>query len=275
MKKHGTIFEKALLVIFVLTVLFLNLLPFALMLFTSFKAEVEITSAASAFFPENWTLDNYRHLASIFNVWGHLLNSLLFAGGVTLISLVLNALAAYAFACIEFPGREKLFSLLLLTMFVPSQVTLIPTFLILKYLGLLNTLVGLILPGSASVVGIFLLRQFMKELPMEILDQAEIDGCSDFQKFFRIILPLSKPSLMTLAVFTFVGCWNEFLGPLVVMLKESGYPIPVALATLRGTHQTEWGMLMAGAVMTMLPSIVVFLLAQRYYLEGITRGAVR
>lgn len=265
------LFSSTLLV----AMLAIHLFPFGWMLATSFKPETEIVASAPTLLPQVWTLDNYRRLAEIFPVVRHLSNSLLYAGGATLLSLLLNALAAYAFSCIEFPGRERLFALLLLTMFVPSQVTLIPVFLILKGMGVLNTMTGLILPASASVLGIYLLRQFMRELPREILEQAELDGCSDWAVFSRIVLPLSRPILATLAAFTFVGCWNDFLGPLVIMLKESGYPIPVALASLRGTNQSDWGLLMAGAVTTMVPSLAVFLVAQRYYLQGITRGAVR
>lgn len=263
------------LTVFLLLTLAVNLFPFAWMVTTSFKTEAEITSEEPTFFPREWTLDNYRRLGRIFHVGRHLANSLLFAGGLTLVSLFINSLAAFAFGCLEFPGRERLFALLLMTMFVPTQVTLIPVFLTLKYLGLLNTMAGLIVPGSASVVGIFLLRQFMRELPRELIEQAQLDGCSDFVLFHSVVLPLCKPILVTLAVFTFVGAWNQFLGPLVVMLKESGYPIPVALAALQGKHGSEWGLMMAGAVMTILPSMLVFLLAQRSYLKGITRGAIR
>jgi multiple sugar transport system permease protein len=163
----------------------------------------------------------------------------------------------------------------MMSLLVPLQVTLVPLFLTLKYLGLLNTFAGLILPGSASVVGIFLLRQFMRDLPGEVLEQARIDGCSDFDLFWRIVLPLCRPIMATMAVFTFVGIWNEFLGPLVIMLRESGYPLPVALANLSSEHGGETGMLMAGAMLTVLPSVLVFIVAQRHYLKGITAGAVR
>jgi multiple sugar transport system permease protein len=260
--------------VFLVLTLCTSLFPFFWMVTTSFKPEAEIAAVVPTILPQTWTLEHYTRLSSIFQIWGHLLNSLLYAGGITAVSLLLNALAAFAFSCLEFPGRERLSSLLLLTMFVPTQVTLVPVFLILKHLGLLNTMAGLILPGTASIVGIFLLRQFMGQLPREILEQGRIDGCSDLVLFWKIVLPLSKPSLVTLAVFTFVGAWNQFLGPLVIMLKESGYPIPVALAALQGRHESEWGLLMAGAVVTILPSLIVFLLAQRYYLQGITRGAI-
>ncbi len=261
--------------VFLFLTLCVNLFPFFWMVTTSLKPEAEIGQADPTILPRTWTLEHYERLSSIFTLWRHLLNSLMYAGSITAISLLFNALAAFGFSCLEFPGRERLFSLLLLTMFVPTQVTLVPVFLILKHLGLLNTMAGLILPGAASIVGIFLLRQFMQQLPGEILEQARIDGCSDLVLFWKIVLPLSKPSLVTLAVFTFVGTWNQFLGPMVIMLRESGYPIPVALAALQGKHETEWGLLMAGAVVTILPSLAVFLLAQRYYLQGITRGAIR
>jgi len=253
----------------------ITLFPFFWMLSTSFKVQVELASRRVTLLPQVWTLENYRQLFANFAMFRHFGNSLIYAGGTTAISLVLNSLAAFAFACLSFPGRERLFTLLMMSLLIPLQVTLVPLFLTLKYLGLLNSFAGLILPGSASVVGIFLLRQFMRELPTEVLEQARIDGCSDLALFWYIVLPLCRPILATLAVFTFVGVWNEFLGPLVIMLRESGFPLPVALASLSSEHGGETGMLMAGAVLTILPSVLVFILAQRHYLKGITAGAVR
>jgi multiple sugar transport system permease protein len=267
--------ERLVFFLFLVIAAVITLFPFFWMVSTSFKVQVELASRKVTLLPQTWTLENYRQLFTYFSVVRHFANSLVFAGGTTVISLVLNSLAAFAFACLTFPGRERLFTLLMMTLLVPLQVTLVPLFLTLKYLGLLNTLAGLILPGSASVVGIFLLRQFMRDLPKEILEQAKIDGCTDFDLFWRIVLPLCKPIIATMSVFTFVGVWNEFLGPLVIMLRESGYPLPVALANLSSEHGGETGMLMAGAMLTVLPSVLVFILAQRHYLKGITAGAVR
>ncbi|RCK80945.1 MAG: N-Acetyl-D-glucosamine ABC transport system, permease protein 2 [Candidatus Ozemobacter sibiricus] len=267
--------ERLAFVALLAIILALTLFPFLWMLSTSFKVQAEIRSTRPTLLPEKWTIANYRDLLAVFPMVRHLINSLLYAGGVTLLSLACNSLAAFAFACLAFPGRERLFALLVLTMMVPMQVTLMPLFLVLKYLGLLNTLAGLVLPGGASVLGIFLMRQFMKDLPQELLEQARLDGCSEFDLFWRVVLPLCKPILASLGVFTFVGAWNELLGPLVIMLRESGFPLPVALATLSSEHGGEWGMMMAGAVLAVIPSLLVFVLAQQHYLKGITAGAVR
>lgn len=205
----------------------------------------------------------------------HFLNSVIVAAGVTFLSLLVNALAAFAFAKLNFAGREKLFALLLLTMMVPGQVTMMPVFIILKSLGLLNSYLGLIIPGCASIFAIFMLRQFMRDIPDELIDAARIDGCSDFRVFFNIVLPLCKPALVTLLIFNFMGAWNEFLWPLIVMIKEERYTLPVALANLNGQFGTDWGILMAGSVVVVAPVIIVFLIAQKHYIEGITAGAVK
>ncbi len=260
---------------FLTCVLCVTLFPFLWMVSSSFQDPVELGRKAHPFIPTKLTLENYRLLLSSVNLPMHFLNSLLYAGGVMILSLFFNSLAAFAFACLRFPGREKLFTLLMMTLMVPLQVTLLPLFLTLKYLGLLNSIAGLVLPASATVVGIFLIRQFMLDLPQEILEQARLDGCSELQLFRLIVMPMCRPILATMAVFTFVGTWNEFLGPLVIMLRESGYPLPVALASLNTQRGGEMGLLMAGAVLTVLPSVLVFLLAQRHYLKGITAGAIR
>ena len=267
--------ERLLFLLFVLAVLAATLFPFLMMVSTSFKSKAEILAARPTLLPVEWTWENYRKLVEIFDLPRYLFNSLFFATGATVLSLCFNGLAAYAFSFLQFPGREKLFTLLMLSMMVPMQITLLPLFLTLKFLGLVNTAAGLILPGSASVLGIFLMRQFMRDLPQEIIDQARMDGCSEFGLFLRVVLPLCKPIAASLAVFTFVQSWNDFLGPLVVMLRDNGYPLPVALATLSSEHGGEWGLLMAGAVLSVIPSLAVFVLAQRHYMQGITKGAVR
>lgn len=267
--------ERLIFLAFILVVLAVTLFPFFWMVSTSFKSKAEILAIHQTLLPIEWTWDNYRKLIEIFDLPRYLFNSLVFASGATALSLVFNGLAAYAFSFLQFPGREKLFTLLMLSMMVPMQITLLPLFLTLKFLGLLNSAAGLILPGSASVLGIFLMRQFMRDLPQEVIDQARMDGCSELDLFWRVVLPLCKPIVASLAVFTFVQAWNDFLGPLVVMLRDNGYPLPVALATLTSEHGGEWGLLMAGAVLSVIPSLAIFLLAQRHYMQGITKGAVR
>lgn len=261
--------------IVVAPLLLATLFPFLWMVSAALRPGAELVNGTPPLLPGTFTTENFARLLAMCPMARFLLNSLVYALGTTALALLLNGLAAYAFACMEFPGRERLFALLLVTMMVPVQVTLVPMFLILRQAGLLNSMLGLILPGGASVVGIFLLRQFMREIPRELLDQARIDGCSEWALFSRVVLPLSRPVFASLAVFTFVGTWNEFLGPLIVMMQESSYPLPVALATLAGEFGSETGLMMAGAVLTVLPSLAVFLAAQRHYLRNITAGAIR
>jgi len=252
-----------------------TLFPFIWMLSTSFKSPGEIFTQTPTFIPVQATLDNYRNLLQSANLGRSFLNSLVFATGMTILSVLCNAMAAYGFAKLSFPGREKIFALLLLTMMVPGQVTMMPVFLILKTLGFLNSFVGLIIPGIASVFGIFMLRQFMQAIPEEILEAARIDGCSEYRIFFSIMLPLCRPVLATLAIFSFIGAWNEFFWPLVIMLREDMQTLPVALANLNGQFNTDWGLLMAGSVLVVVPVILVFLLAQKHYIKGIAAGGVK
>ncbi len=244
------------------------------MLSTSFKSPGEIFTQTPTFIPVQATFDNYRNLLQSANLGRSFLNSLVFATGMTILSVMCNAMAAYGFAKLSFPGREKIFALLL-TMMVPGQVTMMPVFLILKTLGFLNSFVGLIIPGIASVFGIFMLRQFMQAIPEEILEAARIDGCSEYRIFVSIMLPLCRPVLATLAIFSFIGAWNEFFWPLVIMLREDMQTLPVALANLNGQFNTDWGLLMAGSVLVVVPVILVFLLAQKHYIKGIAAGGVK
>jgi multiple sugar transport system permease protein len=186
-----------------------------------------------------------------------------------------NSLAGYAFAKYRFRGKKKLFTLLLMTLAIPGQVTMLPVFLLLNKINLLNNYLGLVVTGSASVFAIFLFKQYAQSIPDDIIESARIDGCSDFRIYWNIILPLAKPVLVTLAIFTFMGSWNDFLWPLIVMSKESMYTLPVALANLFGEHLMDSELMMAGAVITVLPVMVVFLALQKYYISGIMAGGLK
>jgi multiple sugar transport system permease protein len=277
MSRHGhpSPPRQALFHLFMASTVFLTLFPFLWMLSTSFKSPCEIFTRTPSLIPRAWTLEHFRTLFAALDMTRHLANSLIFASGVTALSVLFNSMAAYAFAKLRFPGREKLFALLLATMMVPGQVTMLPVFIILKHLGLLNTFAGLILPGTSAVFAVFMLRQFMMDVPEEILEAARVDGCSEFAIYWRIMLPLCRPIIATLAIFSFIGSWNEFLWPLILMLREDRYTLPVALANLNGQYNTDWGLLMAGAVVVVLPAVAVFLLAQRHYIQGIAAGAVK
>jgi len=274
--RKGLNIEKILTLIrriFVHLLLFLGiaitLAPFVWMISTSFKSSESVFSYPPQWIPQNPTLEQYRALFREVNFLQFFKNSVIVALAITLFSLFLNALGGFAFAKYRFPGREKIFALLLATLMVPGQITMIPVFLMLKSVGLINSYWGLIIPAGASAFGIFLMRQFITTIPNDLIESARIDGCSEFRIFWSIILPLCKPVLAALGIFTFMGSWNAFLWPLIVMIKENMYTLPVALANLSGQYATKFGLLMAGAVVVVAPVLIVFILAQRYVIRGV------
>jgi len=254
----------------------LTIAPFLWMVSTSLKPPGAAFTFPPQWIPKQPTLVEYRVLFEKLNFVRSFFNSAVVAVSITLLGLFINSLAGFAFAKYRFPGREKIFTFLLASMMIPGQVAMLPLFLMLNKLGLLNNYLGLILPASASVFGIFLIRQFMLSIPDDLLDSARLDGCSDFGLYWRVMLPLTRPALATLAILTFMAAWNDFLWPLIVMTKESMYTLPVALANLSGEeHRTEYELLMAGAVVVIIPITVVFLAMQRYYISGITAGGLK
>lgn len=252
-----------------------TLLPFFWMLSTSFMATGEASTLPLKFLPRSFSLDQYIFLFERMNLGRFFLNSLILSVSVTLVSLLVNSLAGFAFAKYTFRGQRPLFTFLLSSMIIPGQVTMLPVFLLLNKLGLLNTYFGIIIPGMASIFGIFLIRQYLQSVPDSLIEAAKIDGARDFAIYWRVILPLAKPVLVTLALFTFMGTWNDFLWPLVVMTKEDMYTLPVAIANLMGEHAQDPELMMAGSVVTITPVLVVFLIAQKYYIKGIMLGGVK
>ena len=252
-----------------------TLLPFFWMWSTSFKSGGGLVTYPPTWMPQEPTLQCYVQLIKEVNFLLHFRNSVLVSVSITVLSLFINSMAGYAFAKHRFRHRDKLFSFLLATMMVPGQLTMIPVFLLLKKLGLLNSYLGLIVPVSANVFGIFLIRQFMMSIPNDLIESARIDGCSEFRIYWSVVLPLCRPVLATLGIFTFMGSWNDFLWPLIVMVREEGYTLPVALANLNGQHPTDFGLLMAAAVMVVLPVIAVFIAAQKYVIQGIATTGLK
>ncbi len=204
-----------------------------------------------------------------------LLNSLIYAGVVTVIQLTVNALAAYAFARMTFRGQGVLFSLLLATMMLPAAVLLVPQFLVVNALGLVDSFWGVVLPGFAGAFGVFLLRQFFMNIPGELEHAARLDGCGSLRIFWHIILPLSKPALITLGLFTFMAGWNSFIWPLVVLSDQAYYPLTVGLSLFREESGADWPRIFAASVMGSLPLIAMFLLAQRYLIGGISLSGMK
>jgi multiple sugar transport system permease protein len=249
--------------------------PVLWMLSASFMATGEASSFPPPFLPKHPTLEHYRALAGRLQMGRYFINSFIVAGAVTVVSLFFNSMAGYAFAKIHFKGRDGVFRFLLSGMVVPAQVTMLPLFLLLKTFGFVNTYVGAIIPGLASIFGIFLIRQFAGSIPDSLIEAAQIDGAGEFKIYRSIILPLCRPILYTLALFTFMGTWNDFMWPLIIMTDDSRYTLPVALANLMGEHALDLELMMAGSVVTILPVLVLFLMFQRHYVRGIMVGGVK
>lgn len=250
-------------------------LPLAWMFAASFMQTGEASSFPPPMLPGAPTLARYVELFSQQNMGGYFRNSLLVAFATTLLSLLFNGMAGYAFAKLRFAGRERIFKALLAALVIPSQVTMLPLFLMLKEMGLVNSYAGVVIPGLASIFGIFLVRQYALGIPQSVLDAARVDGAGEWRIFRSIVVPLCRPVLVTLAIFTFMGTWNDFLWPLVVLSDTRLQTLPVALANLLGEHVQDTEMMMAGAVLTVLPVIGVFLVLQRSYIEGIASGSVK
>lgn len=249
--------------------------PVLWMISASFMPAGEASSVPFRFLPSHFTLENYLALISRMHMVQYFVNSFIIASAVTLISLLFNAMAGFAFAKYRFAGRDRIFKSLLSGMIIPAQVTMLPLFLMLKTMGFVNTYVGAIIPGIASIFGIFLMRQFILAIPDSLLEAARIDGAGELKVFRSVILPLCKPVLVTLALFTFMGTWNDFMWPLIIMTDNSMYTLPVALANLRGEHLLDTELMMAGSVVTILPVVILFLAFQRHYVRGIMVGGVK
>ncbi|MGO1069092.1 carbohydrate ABC transporter permease [Lysobacter sp. CA199] len=234
---------------------------------------------ASAFPPPLWpadpTLHNYRELFSRMGMGRYLFNSFLVSTVVTVIAVLLNTLAGYAFAKLKFPGREGVFRVLLAALVIPAQVSMMPLFLMLKQMGLINSYAGAVVPGMAGIFGIFLVRQYARSIPDELLEAPRIDGAGELRIFFQIVLPALRPILVTLAIFSFLGAWNDFMWPLIVLSDQDLQTLPVALASLSREHVQDNEMMMAGSVVTVVPVLLLFLVLQRYYLQGLLVGSVK
>jgi len=250
-------------------------MPFVWMLSASFMP----TGASSVFpprlFPKSATLAQYKMLFLRMDMVTYFFNSLFLSVTITLVSLFFNSMAGYAFAKFRFRHKDKLFNLLLASMIIPAQVTMLPLFLMLKTMGVLNTYWAVIIPGLANIFGIFLIRQYVQAIPDSLIEAARIDGAGEFRIYLTIILPLAFPILITLALFTFMGTWNDFLWPLIALTDNSMYTLPVALANLMGEHSKDPELMMAGSVLTILPVIMVFLAMQKYYIRGVMAGSLK
>lgn len=237
------------------------------------------TGASSSYppplLPARPTFIHFHQLFAQQHMGRYFLNSLIVATCATLLALILNAMAGYAFAKLRFRGRDTVYAVLLAGLLIPAQVTMIPLFGLLKVMGLVNTYAGAVLPSAVSIFGIFLVRQYALSIPEDLLDAARIDGASEWRIFRSVVLPLLVPILVTLGIFVFLTTWNDFMWPLIVLTGRDMQTLPVALAGLSREHFQDNEMMMAGAVVTVLPVLILFLVLQRFYLRGILLGSIK
>ncbi len=253
----------------------LTIFPLAWMLSVSFMAPGEASHFPPPLLPSHPTLANYRELFTHAGIGRYFANSVMLALAATALSLLFNVGAGYAFAKLQFRGRERIFKLLLAALVIPGQVAMLPLFLILKQMGLVNTYFGVLVPAAASIFGIFLVRQYALTIPDALLEAARLDGASEIRIFRSIVLPLLSPILVTLAIFSFLASWNDFMWPLIILNDKELYTLPVALASLAREHVQDNEMMMAGSVLTIFPVLLLFLVMQRYYIKGLLMGSVK
>jgi multiple sugar transport system permease protein len=270
-RRSFTIIVYALLIALALSMIF----PYLWMLANSFKSRTDFFTNPYSVIPMPPTLSTYYDALTIGRMGIYLGNSLLYAAAVLIVQLFIDSLAAYSFARVDFPGRETLFLAVLATLMLPGSVTLIPTFLIAHGLGLTNTFTGVVLPGFAGAFGIFLLRQFFLNIPRELEDAARIDGSGFFGTYWRIMLPLAKPAMVTLGVFIFLNEWSSFVWPLIILSDWKKYPVTVGIALFRDVNQINWPAVFAGSTIVSFPIIILFILAQEYIIGGISLSGLK
>lgn len=253
----------------------ISVIPFLYVISTSFKDTVALFSYPPEWIPKQPTLENFRSLVRDYPFVRWTVNSLIVASAVTVIKVFIDSMAGYAFAKMQFPGKDALFVVVLATLMIPFAATLIPLFLIVRDLGLTNTYAGLILPALASPIGIFMMRQFIETLPGDLENAARLDGCSEFAVYRKVILPLIRPGMVVLGIFTFMTQWTSYLWPLVIGTKPEMFTLTVGVQSLRSLFTVNWGVLSAGAVLSMLPLVIVFLFLQRYFIAGSIAGALK
>lgn len=274
-KKHKKRSVQNGLVIFILIIGgILVTLPFVWMILSAFKTNSEVMQMPPTLFPQEFTLDNFRNLFENMNFGVYLKNTIIIVlcsfGG-----LFLNAMAGYAFAKFDFKGKNQIFYLVLATMMIPGQVTMIPVYLILNEMNLTNTMAGIVLPGLVGAFGIFLFRQFMSTIPTELLEAARLDGASELRIFFQIALPMSKSVLAVQGILTFIAGWNSFLWPLIVANDDKFYTLSIGLSLLQGQHSGSYALQMAGSTFMVVPIIIIFILFQKHIIEGYTISGMK
>lgn len=262
---------KGLLYTILILYAIITFIPFAWALSASFKPLSEIITGGTNFIPQQFTLENYKQIFSqepLFGRW--LFNSVFVAIWVTGFNLLFNSMAGYALARIQFPGNQVWFFIILAVLMIPGQVTLIPSFLILKSLGWLNSYQGLIVPNVVNATFIFMMRQFFINFPKDLEEAAALDGLSYLETFFQIVLPLAKPALAAQAIFIFMGSWNNFLTPLLIVSDSEMFTLPLGLNTFKGQYISYWNYIMAASMVFTLPALAIYAFFNRYFIQGVT-----
>lgn len=275
---RGQKWIKKILIYFTLSfVTLIVVIPLIWMLSTSFKLKSQLFTKEIYWIPKEVTLENYTKIldnpSTPIGLWFR--NSLFVAVVTTSAKLVIDSLAGYAYARLKFPGRDKIFNLLLVTLFLPGVMFLVPNFVTVSKLGMLNNFNGVIFPALASVFGVFFMRQFFNSIPKELEEAAEIDGANRLQIFIKIALPLAKPALATLAVIEFLASWNDFLWPLLVLKDRAVQTLQPGLRTLQGAYTSEYGLMMAGAVIVAVPVLLLYIFLQRFIVQSVATTGLK
>ncbi|WP_391117834.1 carbohydrate ABC transporter permease [Psychrobacillus sp. L3] len=263
----GKVFLYGILIVYAV----ITVIPFIWALSSSFKNLDEIVNGAINFIPKHFTFHNYKVIfveQGLFPRW--LFNSLFIATMVTLLNMFFNSMAGYALARLHFPGKRTIFVVILAVLMIPMQVTMIPNYLILKSLGWLNSYQGMIIPTMINATFIFMMRQFFVNFPKELEEAAELDGLSKIGTFFRIVLPLAKPALAAQAIFVFMGSWNDFMRPLIILSSPELFTLPIGLNTFKGQYISYWNYIMAASMVFTLPILLLYAFFSRYFIKGIS-----
>ncbi|MCL6616783.1 MAG: carbohydrate ABC transporter permease [Anoxybacillus ayderensis] len=262
---------KALLYTILVLYAIVTMIPFLWALSSSFKTLEEIVSGSIRFIPENFTLDNYKQIfieQELFPRW--FMNSVIIAVTVTILNLIFNSMAGYALARLHFRGKQTIFMIILAVLMIPAQVTMIPNYLILKQLGWLNSYQGMIVPAMINATFIFMMRQFFINFPKELEEAAALDGLSRIGTFFRIVLPLARPALAAQAIFVFMGSWNDFMRPLIILSDPNLFTLPLGLNSFKGQYISYWNYIMAASMVFTMPVLVIYAFFNRYFIKGIS-----
>lgn len=250
-------------------------LPFIWMLSTAFKPQAEVFRLPPSLIGSHIEFGNFSRVSSRFPFWLFFLNSLKISAIVVVVQLITSSMAGFGFSRLRFRGRDVIFFFYLATMMIPAQVTIIPNFLLMGKLGLVNTHQSLILPALVSAFGTFLMRQFFITVPSALEDAAKIDGCTPFGVYWRVFLPLSTPMTATLAIFVLMGIWNDYYNPLIYITTVEKMTLPLGLALMQGMYSTDWTVLMAGTTLSLIPIITAFLFAQDLFVKGVMLSGVK